>query len=308
MKLIIQIPCLNEEDSLPSMLAELPKTLAGVDQLEVLVIDDGSSDRTSDVARALGVDYVVRHTQNMGLAKAFMTGIDTALIHGADLIVNTDADNQYCAADIQKLIQPVLEGRADFVIGSRPISEIRHFSPLKRALQKIGSWSVRVASGTSVEDAPSGFRAFNRKAAQSLFVTSNYTYTLETIIQAGHGNLKITSVPIRVNGETRPSRLVKNIFSYVRKSLFTILRVFVLYSPFKSFAGLGIALFGTGFLVGGRFLYFLAQGQGQGHVQSLILAALLMILGFQSILVAFVADLLAANRKILQDIRRRLMN
>lgn len=305
-KLIIQIPCYNEAQTLPFALRALPREVEGFHKVEWLVIDDGSTDDTAAVARANGVDHVVRHSRNQGLARAFMTGLDTCVHLGADVIVNTDADNQYNAEDIPKLVAPILEQRAEIVIGARPIEAIDHFSPIKKLLQKIGSWVVRVVSQTDVPDAPSGFRAISRSAAQRLIVFNDYTYTLETIIQAGQKNMAVTSIPISVNKDLRPSRLVKSIPSYVRRSLATIVRIFVIYRPFRFFATIGIGLFGGGFLIGLRFLYYYFTGTGEGHVQSLILAALLLGMGFQTILMAFVADLLAANRKLLEDVRLKI--
>lgn len=302
-KLIIQIPCFNEADFLPVCLAELPREVSGFNQVEWLIIDDGSSDATIEVARTHGVDHVVRHAGNKGLARAFMSGLDACLRLGADVIVNTDADNQYCAADIPALTLPILEHQADLVIGARPISAIEHFSPVKKALQRLGSWVVRVASKTDVPDAPSGFRAISRAAAQRMMVFSDYTYTLETIIQAGQKNLSVVSVPIRVNADLRPSRLVKSIPSYIQRSIVTIIRIFIVYRPFRFFGSIGIALFSVGVLIGLRFLWKYVSGDGEGHVQSLILAGALLGMGFQTLLIAFVADLLSANRKLLEDMR-----
>jgi len=303
LKLIIQIPCFNEEQTLAIALAALPRELEGFDQVEWLVVDDGSRDGTVRVARAAGVHHVVRHTRNQGLARAFMTGLDACLRLGADVIVNTDADNQYCAADIPALVRPVVDGRADIAVGARPIAVIDHFSPVKKLLQRLGSWVVRAASQTSVADAPSGFRAISRQAAQKLMVFSDYTYTLETLIQAGHKNMAVVSVPVRVNEDLRPSRLVRSTLSYVRRSVVTILRILVIYRPFRFFGWIGTVLFGAGFLVGARYLWLLAGGDGRGHVQSLILAGILLGMGFQTWLIAFVADLLAANRKLMEDVR-----
>ncbi|WP_347485386.1 DPM/DPG synthase family glycosyltransferase [Vandammella animalimorsus] len=303
MKLIIQIPCLNEAETLAIAVAELPREVPGFNKVEWLIIDDGSTDDTVQVARDHGVDHVVQHTRNQGLARAFMTGLDACLRLGADVIVNTDADNQYNAADIPLLTAPILAGKADIVIGARPITEIEHFSPVKKLLQRLGSWVVRVASKTDIPDAPSGFRAISREAAERLMVFSNYTYTLETIIQAGQKNMAITSVPIRVNGDLRPSRLVKSIPAYIKRSIITIVRIFVIYRPFRFFGTIGIMIFLVGFLIGLRFIWKWLEGQGDGHIQSLILASLLMGMGMQTILVAFLADLLAANRKLIEDIR-----
>jgi glycosyltransferase involved in cell wall biosynthesis len=302
-KLIIQIPCFNEEASLPITLAELPRSLPGVDLIEFLVIDDGSTDRTVEVARALGVHHIVGFATNKGLARAFMLGIHASLSRGADIIVNTDADNQYVGADVEKLIEPILARRAEIVIGARPISTIEHFSLLKKLLQKVGSYAVKLLSGTTVNDAPSGFRAFSRHAAVSLNVFSRYTYTLETIIQAGQKNLVVESVPIRVNGELRPSRLVSSVPSYVRKSLTTIVRMFVVYRPFRFFLVTGGAIFFVGVFVGIRFVYYYLHGRGSGMIQSLILAAVLLMIGFQTMTLAFIADLLSVNRRLLEELQ-----
>jgi glycosyltransferase involved in cell wall biosynthesis len=306
MKLIIQIPCYNEAETLEVTLSDLPRQMPGFDQVEWLVIDDGSSDDTVAVARRFGVDHIVSLKRNQGLAKGFMAGLDAGLKQGADVIVNLDGDNQYCAGDIPVLIEPIRQGRADLVVGARPIDRIQHFSPLKKMLQKVGSWVVRQASKTDVPDAPSGFRAFSRDAAMRINVFNQYTYTLETIIQAGRQNMAIVSVPVRVNGNLRPSRLIKSLPSYLWKSLVTIIRIFVVYLPFRFFMGIGLLLFGTGFLLGVRFLCFYLAGSGSGHVQSLILASILLGMGFQTMLVAFLADLLAANRKMVEDIRFRI--
>lgn len=305
MKLIIQIPCYNEAGTLAIALNALPRQVAGFDSVEWLIIDDGSTDETVKVARENGVDHIIRHTRNQGLAKGFMTGLDACLRLGADVIVNTDADNQYQAEDIPALTTPILEKKADIVVGARPIETIEHFSPIKKALQKLGSWVVRIASKTDIPDAPSGFRAMSRAAAQRLMVFNDYTYTLETIIQAGQKNMAITSVPIRVNDDLRPSRLVKSIPSYIKRSIITIIRIFIIYRPFRFFAAIGTVLFGLGALLGLRFVNFYLQGNGDGHVQSLILASTLLVMGFQTFLVAFLADLLAANRKLIEDIRVR---
>lgn len=308
MKLIIQIPCLNEAETLTVTLAALPRQVQGFDAVEWLIIDDGSTDDTVSVARACGVDHVVSHTRNQGLARAFMTGIDACLRLGADVIVNTDADNQYNADDIPALTAPVLAGQADIVVGARPIETIEHFSPVKKLLQKLGSWVVRVASKTNIPDAPSGFRAMSRSAAQRLMVFNDYTYTLETIIQAGQKNMAITSVSIRVNGDLRPSRLVKSIPSYIKRSIVTIVRIFVVYQPFKFFFTIGTVIFGIGFLIGLRFLWKWFVGEGGGHIQSLILSGVLLGMGFQTFLVAFLADLLAANRKLIEDLRHKIQS
>jgi glycosyltransferase involved in cell wall biosynthesis len=306
MKLIIQIPCYNEEETLAITLADLPRLVPGFDKVEWLIIDDGSNDDTVRVAQETGVDHIVRHTHNQGLARAFMTGLDRCLRLGADVIVNTDADNQYNTNDIPALTAPILERRADIVVGARPIETIAHFSLPKKILQKLGSWAVRMVSNTDIPDAPSGFRAISRTAAQQLMVFNDYTYTLETIIQAGQKNIAIASVPIRVNEKLRPSRLIRSIPSYIWRSVVTIVRIFVIYRPFRFFTIIGTILFGAGFLVGLRFLWAYIAGSGGGHVQSLILAAILIIMGFQTFLVAFLSDLLAANRKLMEDVRFRL--
>ena len=305
MKLIIQIPCYNEEDTLAIALKEIPRSIPGIDTVELLIINDGSTDSTVEVAKAHGVTHVVDFPKNKGLAKGFMAGIERCLAEGADIIVNTDADNQYNAADIPKLIQPILDGSAEFVVGERPIANIGHFSPVKKALQKLGSYIVRKISQTDIPDAPSGFRAISRDAAMRLNVHSKYTYTLETIIQAGLNDIAITSVPVRVNENLRPSRLVKSTWSYIKRSIFTMLRIFVVYKPFRFFMGIGIFVFLLGTILGMRFLYFFFTGNGAGHVQSLILTAILLMMGFQTMLVAFLSDLLATNRKLLEDIRYR---
>ena len=306
MKLIIQIPCYNEEKTLPIALAALPRQVPGFDTVEWLIVDDGSEDQTVEIARKFGVDHLISFNRNKGLAKAFMAGLDACLQLGADVIVHTDADNQYNAEDIPKLVRPILNRKADMVIGARPIENIAHFSPMKRLLQKLGSWVVQIASGTNIPDAPSGFRALSREAAMRLNVFSAYTYTLETIIQAGQKNMAITSVPVRVNEDLRPSRLVKNIPSYVKRSVFTIVRIFAVYKPFRFFMTIGLTLFALGFLIGLRFLYHYLAGQGEGMVQSLILASVLLAIGFQTMLVAFVADLLAVNRRMMEDVQYRL--
>ena len=304
-KLVVQIPCYNEEQTIESAIAAIPRSIEGVSSVEILIVDDGSRDRSVPVARAAGADHVVSHPENRGLARAFMTGIETSVRLGADIIVNTDADNQYDARDIPKLIAPILEGTAEFVIGARNTDSIHHFSIFKKILQRVGSWTVRRASHTTVPDAPSGFRAFSRSAAQRLNVFSDYTYTLETIIQAGLKGMAIRSVPIRTNAYTRPSRLVKGNISYVMRSMSTILRISVTYSPLRFFAFLGISIFLLGILVGVRFLFFLASGEGDGHIQSLILASLLMSIGFVTAITGVIADLVSVNRKLLEKIDAR---
>lgn len=305
-KLIIQIPCYNEENSLGIALSALPRELPGIDTVEWLIINDGSTDRTVEVARAYGVDRIVNFERNQGLAKAFLAGLEACLKADADIIVNTDADNQYCADDIPKLIEPILSGRADIAIGTRPIGQIRHFSPTKKFLQKLGSWAVRMASNTNVIDAPSGFRAIGRKAALQLNVFNEYTYTLETIIQAGQKGMTIESVPIRTNGFLRPSRLVKSISSYVQRSLLTIFRIFITYKPLRFFFILGSIPFSLGTLLAMRWLVLFCSGTLKAHVPSLILAAVLILIGFQVWVFGLVADLMAVNRKLLEDVQLRL--
>ncbi len=301
MKLLIQIPCYNEEDHLPKVLSALPREVPGVDRVEWLVVDDGSQDRTVEQAEAGGVDHIVRLPHHQGLAAAFMAGIHASLQAGADVIVTTDADNQYRAECIADLVRPILEGGAEMVIGARPIERVRHFSKTKKCLQRLGSWVVRLASNTQVPDAPSGFRALSREAALQLNVYNHYTYTLETIIQAGQKGIRVTWVPVQTNEDLRPSRLLKSIPSYVRKSILTILRVFVIYKPFLFFMSIGSTLLILGTLIGIRFLFFYFSGQGSGHVQSLILASILIGIGFQNMLVAFIAELLSVNRRLLEE-------
>jgi glycosyltransferase involved in cell wall biosynthesis len=305
-KLIIQIPCYNEEETIGVALDALPREIPGVDVVEWLIIDDGSTDRTVDVARAHGVDHVVSNHVNRGLARAFTSGLDFCLKNGADIIVNTDADNQYNADDIPKLIGPILRREAEIVVGERPINDTDHFSPTKKVLQRVGSWVVQMASGTKIPDAPSGFRAITREAATRLDVFDNYTYTLETIIQAGRKNMSITSVPIRTNEDLRPSRLVKDIPTYIQRSLFTIVRIFMTYRPFRFFAflgGIGIML---GLVPSIRFLIFYFEGRGDGHIQSLIFAVLFIGLGVTMIAVGLMAELITVNRQILEEIRWRI--
>jgi len=306
MKLIIQIPSYNEEQTITQTINAISRNIPGVDEVKILVINDGSTDNTVETAKQAGADYIYSLPKNSGLAYAFSAGLEEALRLNADIIVNIDADNQYNADDIGILIKPILENKADIAIGARPIVKIKHFSPIKKLLQKLGSFVMRKVSYTTVEDAPSGFRAFSREAAMKLNIFDNYTYTLETIIQASAKNLTIVNVPIRVNGETRPSRLFKNIYVYIKRSIFTMLRIFIIYRPFRFFATLGVALFAAGFLLAARFLYFYLIGEGTGHIQSLILASLLMTLGFQTGLLGVIADLLAINRKLSEDIQLRI--
>ena len=306
MKLIIQIPCYNEETTLPLTVRDLPTSLPGVDVIELLVIDDGSCDRTAQVARELGVQHIVRFPQHVGLARGFMAGLDAAVRAGADIIVNTDADNQYHAGDLFALIAPILEGRAGMVVGDRGVATLAHFSPVKRLLQRVGSWVVQVASGLRVPDATSGFRAFSREAALRIMVLSDYSYTLETLIQAGAQRLGVVYVPVRANPQTRESRLVRSIPHYLAQSAATIVRAYAMYQPMKVFLTVGGIMILAGLVPGLRFLYFLVRAQGSGHVQSLILAAVLVIVGFQTVLIGLMADLVGFNRRMLSDMMYRI--
>ena len=303
MKLIIQVPCYNEAETLEIALNALPKHIDGIDEIEYLIINDGSQDNTVEVAKKWGINYVVNFRRNKGLAKGFMAGIDACLRNGADIIVNTDADNQYCGDDIEKLVRPILEEKADIVIGERPIDDTEHFSPLKKKLQHLGSWTVRVASKSDIPDAPSGFRAYSREAALRLNVTNEYTYTLETIIQAGRQKIAMQSVPIRTNPELRKSRLFSSMFGYVKRSMVTIIRSFMLYKPLMFFGTIGILLFLVGFGIGVRFLILWATGHGVGHVQSLILASTFILMGVQTFIIALLADVIASSRKLIEDVQ-----
>jgi len=305
MKLVIQIPCLNEEATLPETLASLPRQLPGIDEVEVLVIDDGSSDRTAEVARAGGADRVLRFRHRKGLAAGFMAGLDASLRLGADVIVNTDADNQYPAEAIPRLIQPILDGEADMVVGDRGVGDVAHFSWTKRRLQTAGSWVVRKVSGTSVPDTTSGFRALNREAALRINIVSEFTYTLESIIQAGKKRLAVTSRPVTAR-ETRPSRLFSSTGDYVKRQAAAILRIYAMYEPFKVFLILGGTLLLGGFGLGLRYAYFWWLGDISGHFQSAMLSVLLLILGFQTLQLGIVGDLIASNRKLLEDLLYRV--
>ena len=302
MKLIIQIPCFNEAETLEVTLNDLPKHIDGIDEIEYLIIDDGSHDNTAEVAKKW-VHYVVRFRRNKGLAKGFMAGLDACLKNGADIIVNTDADNQYCGADIETLVRPILDKKAHIVIGERPIDDTEHFTPLKKKLQHFGSWVVRKASKTTIPDAPSGFRAYSREAAMRINVINDYTYTLETIVQSGREKMAVMSVPIRTNPELRESRLFHSMWGYIKKSMLTIVRTYLMYRPLYFFFMLGsiLALVGVGFFV--RYFVFFCSGEGGGHLQSLILASTLLIVGFQTIVVGLLGDVISANRKILQDVQ-----
>ncbi|MBN1953804.1 MAG: glycosyltransferase family 2 protein [Anaerolineae bacterium] len=307
MKLIVQIPCYNEEATLPETVRDLPTAIAGIDVIELLVVDDGSSDRTAEIARELGIHHVVRFAHNRGLASAFLAGLEAALQAGADIVVNTDADNQYCGGDILRLVEPILEGRADIVVGDRGVMALEHFSPFKRLLQRLGSWVVGRAAGIPIPDATSGFRAFTREAALRLTVLSDYTYTLETLIQAGARRMAVTYVPVRTNPRTRSSRLIRSIPSFITISAVTIIRFYIMYRPLRVFATIGGLFVAGGVALGLRFLYFYWLTEGTaGRIQSLILAAILTIVGFQVCLIGLIADLVRMNRKMLEEITIRV--
>lgn len=306
MKLIIQIPSYNEAHSLPITINALPRQLEGIDEIKYLVIDDGSTDSTASVARELGVDFVVSLKEHAGLATVFITGVDAAIGHGADIIVNTDADNQYNADDIQKLIDPILSGKADIVVGDRGVGSLKSFSPIKRLLQVFGSWVIGKTSGLNTPDATSGFRAFSRDAGMKMIVQSQYSYTLETLIQAGARNMSVVYVKVRTNPQTRPSRLMKSIPEYLTNSGITIVRAYTMYRPLRLFSTVGFLLLLGGLALGIRYLFFIFTDQGSGNVQSLILAAILSIIGFQILLIGLLADLVGFNRAILEDILYRI--
>ena len=303
MKLIIQIPCYNEAETLEIALNDLPKHIDGVDEIEYLIVDDGSTDKTVEVAVNWGVHHVMQFTRNKGLARGFMAGLEASLSYGADIIVNTDADNQYCGEDIELLVKPILEGRADIVIGERPIDSIEHFSWIKKKMQHFGSWVVRKASRTDIPDAPSGFRAFSRDAAMHINVVNEYTYTLETIVQAGRNKMSIISVPVRTNPELRKSRLFHSIGGYIKKSALTIVRALLMYRPLAVLTLIGSIPFLVGLGIGIRFIVYIFQGRSAGHVQSLILACTLMIIGFMTFVIGMLADVISANRKIIEDVQ-----
>jgi glycosyltransferase involved in cell wall biosynthesis len=305
-KLIVQIPCYNEAATLPETLAALPRQIAGIDRIEILVIDDGSEDGTVEAARAAGVHHIVRLPRNMGLAAAFSAGLEECLRQGADIIVNTDADNQYEAKDIARLVAPLLAGRAEIVVGDRQVRSLQNFSPLKRRLQGLGSWVIGHASGLDTPDATSGFRALTREAALRTFVMSGYSYTLETLIQAGARRAPVEYVPVGINAQTRPSRLMRSVPHYIGKSAATILRVYTMYRALRVFLAIGMGMILLGTVPGIRFLYLMAVGQRVGHVQSLILSAILIIVGFQVMLIGLLADLLSCNRKLLEELVYRV--
>jgi glycosyltransferase involved in cell wall biosynthesis len=305
-KLIVQIPCLNEAGTLPATLRDIPRAIPGVDLVEVLVVDDGSRDGTAEVARQHGADHIVRFPQRKGLASAFVAGIDACVKLGADIIVNTDGDNQYAGADIPKLIAPLLAGEADIVIGDREVRDLAHMSPMRKRLQWLGSWVVRQVSDTKVPDTTSGFRAYTREAALRMTIVSEFTYTLESIIQAGKQRMAIGHVPIRSNPRTRSSRLFSSVWTYIKASAATIIRIYAMYEPLKVFGLIGLVVFGGGLAVSLRFVYFYFVGEGLGHVQSLIFAAVLLIVGFQIALIGLVADVISGNRKLLEDLLYRV--
>ena len=303
MKLIIMIPCLNEEVTLPRVINSIPTQIEGISQVEILIVDDGSTDDTVNVARRCGADHILKLKENMGLARAFQAGIDASLDMGADIIVNTDGDNQYPSEAIPALVKPILNGKADISIGDRRTHTVDEFSYVKKLLQRLGSWMVRILSGVKdVPDAVSGFRAYSRYAASRIYLTSSYSYTIESIIQAGKRGLRIESVPIQRNSDTRPSRLYKHLFGFLARSGTTLLRSYALYEPLKIFTVIGGLSFIAGLALGGRFVYFLSQGEGQGHVQSLILATALLIGGLTVAMGGLLADLMAANRRLLEEL------
>ena len=301
MKLIIQIPCYNEAETLTETLKHLPKHINGVDAIETLIIDDGSLDATSEVARNNGVTHVIRLTKRKGLATVFHTGLDACLKRGADIIVNTDADGQYKGEDIPRLVQPILENKADIVIGNRDIEQVKQFSFIKKRLQRLGSWVVRQLAGSTIADATTGFRAYNKEAALRLNIISEYTYTLESIIQAEHKNLAIANITIQTNRVDRPSRLFKNIPEYIKRSIVTIIRVYAMFNPFRMFLTLGTIFLTLGVIIASRFLFYYFMGNGSGKIQSLIFAATFLIIGFQLLVVGLVSDLISANRKLIEE-------
>ena len=306
MKLIVQIPAFNEEATIAQALRDIPKKIDGITSIETLVIDDGSSDKTADTARKAGATHIVQLKTHRGLSAAFVAGIDAALRLGADVIVNTDADNQYNGADIVRLVSPIVKGSAEVVIGDREVANSPHMSGIKKTLQRLGSWTVGKASGLAISDVTSGFRAFSREAAMQINVFNPFTYTLETVIQAGNRNLGVQSVPVRTNAPTRPSRLYRGVGTYMRKSMATIFRIYTIYRPLKTFFAIGALLLLAGVAIGGRFLYYFAEGDRGGHIQSLILGAVFLIAGFQTMLIGLLADLIAVNRRLSEEMLIRL--
>ena len=306
MKVFIQIPCFNEEETLPQTVADIPREIEGVDTVEILIIDDGSSDRTTDVAREIGVDHIIVNKRNQGLAASFRNGLDACLKLGADIIVNTDGDNQYAGWDIPKLIAPILDGTADIVIGDRQTDRIEHFSKGKKLLQKLGSGLVRSLSGTEVPDAVSGFRAYSRDAALQMNIVSSFSYTIETVIQAGTKQLAVTSVPVETNAKTRESRLFSSIPRFIQRQVDTIVRMYSMYKPLRVFLAIGILLVVIGSIPIARFLFFYFSGDGAGHVQSLILGGTLLILGFVTFLIGLLADLVGFNRRLIEIVLEKV--
>ncbi len=305
MKLIVQIPCLNEEETLPETLKHIPRHIDGIDTIEILIINDGSTDRTVEVAKKNGVHHIVNFTKHKGLARAFHAGLDACLQNGADIIVNLDADGQYKGEDIPRLILPILEGKADIVIGNRDIENVRQFSWIKKRLQRLGSWVVRQLSGVEIADATTGFRAYNREAALRLNIISDYTYTLESIIQAAHKDLAIANITVQTNEVKRPSRLFRTIPEYIKRSVITIIRVYTMFNPFRLFATAGTFFLMLGTLIGCRFLFYYLIGQGGGKIQSLILGSILTLIGFQLIVLGFISDIISANRRLIEDVLLR---
>lgn len=306
MKLIVQIPCFNEEKTLPFTIQDIPRRISGISKVEILVVDDGSTDRTIEVAKRLGVDYVISNGMNKGLAKAFVAGIDACLKFGADIIVNTDGDNQYSGKDISKLVEPILKGKADVVIGDRQTDLIEHFSYFKKKFQKFGSYIARRASNTDVLDAPSGFRCFSRDAALRLNVLSEFSYTMETLISLGRQKLNIVSVPVHTNKILRGSRLYNGIFSYIKHSGETIIRTYSMYRALKTFLSIGVTSITLGIVLGLRYIYFFFNNGGQGHLHSLILAAILIVVGSQTVVFGILADAINGNRKINDELLYRV--
>lgn len=306
MKLIVQIPCFNEEKTLLQTVSDIPRQIDGISEIKILIIDDGSTDRTVEVAKEIGVDYIVKNINNKGLAKSFWTGFDACLRLGADIIVNTDGDNQYKGQDIPKLIQPIMKGQAEIVVGDRQTDKIPHFSPYKKKMQKIGSFVVRLLSNTDIPDTVSGFRAFSRKAAMQMNIVSPFSYTIETIIQAGKKYLSIQSVPIGTNSKTRESRLYKSIPKFIERSLTTMIRIYTMYKPLKVFFYIGCLLIAGGMIPSLRFTYYYLTGNGAGHIQSLIFASILFFSGFQALMIGLLADIIGFNRKLIEEILLRV--